>query len=280
MAAMLGANGALVTERVHVKSSRAAAPVAKLVVASESKEAAVSRRAAFSLAAGAAALVASRPAQAAYGEAANVFGSATNTSGYVPYAGDGYALLLPTKFNPSKEREFPGIDVRYEDNFDAVNTIMVLVKPAEKSKMEDYGTPEAFLPTLAPLLGQQAWQGDSMSEGGFAPGKVSVANVLTTGSRSTGGKTYYQYEVLTRTADGDEGGRHHIFATTVSGGKLYILKAQAGDKRWFKVSVHDAMPLFSLTQYPRVSSGTLSACRPLSPLFKILQSTPYAFLAV
>ena len=70
--------------------------------------------------------------------------------------------------------------------------------------------------------------------GGFAPGKVSVANVLTAGSRSTGGKTYYQYEILTRTADGDEGGRHHLFATTVSNGKLYILKMQAGDKRWFK----------------------------------------------
>jgi len=63
---------------------------------------------------------------------------------------------------------------------------------------------------------------------------VSVANVLTTGSRVTGGKTYYQYEILTRTADGDEGGRHHLFATTVSNGKLYILKMQAGDKRWFK----------------------------------------------
>jgi len=73
-----------------------------------------------------------------------------------------------------------------------------------------------------------------MSEGGFAPGKVSVANVLTAGSRSAGGKTYYQYEILTRTADGDEGGRHHLFATTVNNGKLYILKCQAGDKRWFK----------------------------------------------
>ena len=61
-----------------------------------------------------------------------------------------------------------------------------------------------------------------------------MANVLTTGSRVTGGKTYYQYEILTRTADGDEGGRHHLFATTVSNGKLYILKMQAGDKRWFK----------------------------------------------
>ena len=137
-------------------------------------------------------------------------------------------------------------------------------------RAQDYGTPEQYLTTLAPLLGQQAWQGDSMSEGarvvsrisaacaltvpaphaaltprraapslrsaqgGFAPGKVSVANVLTVGSRSTAGKTYYQYEILTRTADGDEGGRHHLFSTTVSNGKLYIMKLQAGDKRWFK----------------------------------------------
>ena len=61
-----------------------------------------------------------------------------------------------------------------------------------------------------------------------------MANVLTTGSRSAGGKTYYQYEILTRTADGDEGGRHHLFSCTVANGKLYILKLQAGDKRWFK----------------------------------------------
>ena len=134
-------------------------------------------------------MLAARPANAAYGEAANVFGSATNASGaprrltarrcsanltryrwgfaltpaaprragFVPYAGDGYAMLLPGKWNPSKEREFAGMDVRcvaqhsclqlrrarsrrrarsYEDNFDAVNNLFVIVKPAEKSKME------------------------------------------------------------------------------------------------------------------------------------------------
>ena len=105
-----------------------------------------------------------------------------------------------------------------------------------------------------------------MSEGGFAPGKVSVANVLTTGSRSAGGKTYYQYEILTRTADGDEGGRHHLFATTVNNGKLYILKCQAGDKRWFKGlecvprslaaprrvwAVHTCAPLLGSRNYAR-----------------------------
>jgi len=40
--------------------------------------------------------------------------------------------------------------------------------------------------------------------------------------------------VLTRTADGDEGGKHQLITATVSDGKLYICKAQAGDKRWFK----------------------------------------------
>lgn len=101
--------------------------------------------------------------------------------------------------------------------------------------------------------------------GGFASGKVSVANLLTADSVKKGDKTYYRAEILTRTADGDEGGRHHLFDATVSNGKLYILNhqarggkgrttrtapalgscirrrphtcrapAQVGDKRWFK----------------------------------------------
>lgn len=48
------------------------------------------------------------------------------------------------------------------------------------------------------------------------------------------GKKYYFVSVLTRTADGDEGGKHQLIKATVSNGKLYICKAQAGDKRWFK----------------------------------------------
>jgi hypothetical protein len=87
-------------------------------------------------------------------------------AGFVPYAGDGYALLLPGKWNPSKEREFAGMDVRcvarrhpgarlsgtlpilrcssapapsYEDNFDAVNNLFVIVKAADKSKIEVRG---------------------------------------------------------------------------------------------------------------------------------------------
>jgi hypothetical protein len=45
---------------------------------------------------------------AAYGDAANVFGRVTNKSGFVPYAGEGFAVLLPSKWNPSKEKDFGG----------------------------------------------------------------------------------------------------------------------------------------------------------------------------
>ena len=52
-----------------------------------------------------------KSALAAYGDSANVFGSKTNASGFLPYAGDGYALLIPSKYNPSQEKEFPGVDL-------------------------------------------------------------------------------------------------------------------------------------------------------------------------
>ena len=37
-----------------------------------------------------------------------------------------------------------------------------------------------------------------------------------------------------RAADGDEGGRHQLIKAGVADGKLYLLKVQCGDKRWFK----------------------------------------------
>ena len=104
------------------------------------------------LAAGAALVTRVDPSQAAYGESANIFGKTTNKAGahagleafaasahsscdvacrldsilvklhatdcmcvppgFVPYAGEGYALLLPAKWNPSKEFDFPGVQLR------------------------------------------------------------------------------------------------------------------------------------------------------------------------
>ena len=77
-------------------------------------EAAVNRRAALSLFAGTPAMALNaKPSLAAYGEAANVFGSRTgNFTGFTPYEGDGYSVLLPAKWNPSNLKEFPGTDLR------------------------------------------------------------------------------------------------------------------------------------------------------------------------
>lgn len=71
------------------------------------------RRAALGALAGAAALVSgAAPSFAEYGDSANVFGRVTNKSGFVPYAGEGFAILLPSKWNPSKEKDFPNVQLR------------------------------------------------------------------------------------------------------------------------------------------------------------------------
>merc|ERR1712118_343659 len=182
-----------------------------------------------------AAIFGTNSAKATYGDSANVFGKITNKTGFVAYAGDGFSLLLPSKWNPSKEKDFQNVALRYEDNFDAVNNLVVIKEKTDKSKIDDFGTPEQFLNSFSFLLGQQSYAGKTISEGGFAPVRVSAASVLDLESTTDKkGKTFYRYNILSRTADGDEGGRHQLISATISGNTLYILKVQVGDMRWFK----------------------------------------------
>ncbi|THU61210.1 hypothetical protein C4D60_Mb07t20910 [Musa balbisiana] len=195
----------------------------------------VSRRLALTVLIGAAAIGSKvSPADAAYGEAANVFGKPKTNTDFLPYKGDGFKLSIPSKWNPSKEVEFPGQVLRYEDNFDTTSNVSVMVTPTAKSSITDYGSPEEFLSQVDYLLGKQAYSGKTDAEGGFDSDAVATANILETATPVIDGKKYYFVSVLTRTADGDEGGKHQLITATVSGGKLYICKAQAGDKRWFK----------------------------------------------
>merc|ERR1711972_1084744 len=181
------------------------------------------------------------PALASYGESANVFGEITNKSGFVAYAGDGFSMLLPSKWNPSKEKDFPNVVLRYEDNFDAVNSVVVIKEKTDKSRVEDFGTPDEFLNKFSYLLGKQSYNGKTISEGGFAPDRVSAASVLDLGSATDKkGRTVYKFNILSRTADGNEGGRHQLISATVASGTLYILKVQVGDKRWFKGAKKEA----------------------------------------
>ncbi|XP_015694468.2 oxygen-evolving enhancer protein 2, chloroplastic-like [Oryza brachyantha] len=197
---------------------------------------AVSRRAALALLAGATAAVGVKvaPAAAAYGEAANVFGKPKTNTEFISYSGEGFKLLIPSKWNPSKEREFPGQVLRYEDNFDANSNLSVMINPTTKKTITEFGSPEEFLAQVDYLLGKQAYAGKTDSEGGFESDAVATANILESSAPVIGGKQYYSVTVLTRTADGDEGGKHQLITATVNDGKLFICKAQAGDKRWFK----------------------------------------------
>ncbi|XWS30123.1 hypothetical protein CRYUN_Cryun24cG0090900 [Craigia yunnanensis] len=195
----------------------------------------VSRRLALTVLIGAAAVGSKvSPADAAYGEAANVFGKPKTNTDFSPYNGDGYKLSIPSKWNPSKEVEYPGQVLRFEDNFDSTTNVAVMVTPTDKKSITDFGSPEEFLSKVDYLLGKQVYSGLTDSEGGFDSNAVATANILETSTPVVGGKQYYFLSVLTRTADGDEGGKHQLITATVNGGKLYICKAQAGDKRWFK----------------------------------------------
>ncbi len=118
----------------------------------------------------------------------------------MPYAGEGYAILLPSKWNPSKEKDFAGVDLRYEDNFDAVNNVVVIKKKSDKGSITDYGSADKFLTDNAYLFGDQSYKGETISEGGFAPGKVSAASLLDVKENvDKNGKKYYEYELLVRT---------------------------------------------------------------------------------
>jgi hypothetical protein len=239
------------TAKLAQKATRASPVRAPVVVVRAQKQnvesVEMSRRAAMGMLAGVASMAAGvSPSQAAYGDAANVFGRITNKSGFVPYAGEGFALLLPSKWNPSKEKDFPGVVLRYEDNFDAVNNLSVICQNTDKSDITGYGAPDKFLESVQYLFGKQTFTGKTVSEGGFAPDRVSAASLLDVEEATDKkGKKYYKYELLVRTADGDEGGRHQLIGATVSGGKLWIIKVQAGDKRWFKGAKKEALGAFN-----------------------------------
>jgi photosystem II oxygen-evolving enhancer protein 2 len=163
-----------------------------------------------------------------------VFGAPKKNTDFITYSGKGFTIQIPSKWNPSKEVEYPGQVLRYEDNGDTVSNVSVMVIPTDKKSIKDFGPPQQFLSQVDFLLGKQAYSGKTQSEGGFDPDAVAVASLLEASSSVTNGKEYYNISVLTRTADGDEGGRHQLITATVSDGKLYVCKAQAGDKRWFK----------------------------------------------
>lgn len=81
-----------------------------------------------------------------------MFGKPKKNTDFLPFNGDGFKLLVPAKWNPSKEVEFPGQVLRFEDNFDTTSNLVVLVNPTDKKSITDYGPPEEFLSKVALFL--------------------------------------------------------------------------------------------------------------------------------
>lgn len=147
---------------------------------------------------------------------------------------------MPGKWNPTKEVEYPGQQVRYEDNYDTVSSLYVSKIPSSKGNIKDYGEPLKFLEQFSDVLGKQSYQGSTASEGGFDKNRVSVATIVSADAVERNGITYYKINILTRTADGNEGGRHQLVSAGVGKDKnLYIMKVQMGEKRWVKGGAKD-----------------------------------------
>lgn len=72
----------------------------------------------------------------------------TNKSGFIPYAGDDFALLLPSKWNPSKEQDFASsnlkVELRYETDYAA------LADPSQRTM--DWSNPCYCLHPMLPWI--------------------------------------------------------------------------------------------------------------------------------
>ena len=81
-----------------------------------------------------------------------------------------------------------------------MNNLYVVVQKSDKSKVEDYGSPEDFIKNFTNLLGSASFFGETASEGGFAPNQLSRASLLGVDTeKDKKGKTYYKFDILTRT---------------------------------------------------------------------------------
>lgn len=234
----VSAKNVIVQAKIQAKVARSSRAPATLAVRASAEEL-QPRRAFLGGAAAAASLMAARPSQAAYGEGAGVFKASREQidPDYITFQGDGYTILVPQRgWNPTKAgglAMYPNLDMMWEDwNTTDVANVSVSVFPAKGG-----GLPSPA--DLSYLLGQDVWSSSStgtadaptMNEQGFTTG-ISSANLLTSADKDVAGIKYKTYDILTRTADGSQGGRHHIISVAEKGGKLYVAQVMAGDKHW------------------------------------------------
>lgn len=231
---------------IETKTPQAAAAAAAAPSPAAAPAPPLTRRSLLSGAAGAtaaatflSAVASPPPASAAYGDAARVFGSRSVGSSFIPYEGEGFKMSLPAKWSqPLRERPFAGTVAAFNDSGDTSNQIFVVAREASAASVSAID-PEELLRQLTPLFGEQSFAGETRSEGGFRPNSVAAASLMDVSTFEKDGKPYVRYDVLTRTADGEEGGRHNLLTAAVGQSKegkktLFVQLVVVGDKRWYK----------------------------------------------
>lgn len=145
-------------------------------------------------------------------------------------------MSLPAKWSqPLRERPFPGTVAAFNDSGDTSNQIFVVKRKATAASSASSIDADALLKELLPLFGEQSFSGETRSEGGFRPDSVAAASLMDVQTFQKDGKAYVRYDVLTRTADGEEGGRHNFLTAAVGkDGLLCVQLVVVGDKRYYK----------------------------------------------
>lgn len=156
---------------------------------------------------------------------------------FVPVVEPGeYAAQIPAQYASTPERDLPGTVAKFTRGYGESVSIIQLAGKGKKS-VGEYGSLDAFVGSqVEKALGEQVVKvtGNTKVGDNFSDSRAFVlgAEEFTDAE----GTLYYRYEILTQTADGDEGGKRNYISAAVSptSGKLYALVFQQSEKKWFK----------------------------------------------
>jgi photosystem II oxygen-evolving enhancer protein 2 len=128
---------------------------------------------------------------------------------------DGYRFLYPNGWIQVAVKSGP--DVAFHDLIEETEIVSVVMSQITGNKqLTDLGSPGEVGLQLADKVLAPAASG-------------RTADVLAADSKTVGDKTYYDFEFLIKSPNGD---RHNLSRVAVSRGKLYTLNISSPENRW------------------------------------------------
>ena len=201
--------------------------------------------AAAAVAAGAAAAPEARAAGGEFGNKAPInilkpdkkYLSTKGDGSFIPVVEAGeYAAQIPAQYAGTPERDLPGMVAKFTRGYGESVSIVQLGGKGKRS-VSDYGSLDDFVgKELENVFGQQVSKvtGNAKVGDNFSDSRAFILDAAE--FTDADGTLYYRYEILTQTADGDEGGKRNYVSAAVgpTSGKLYALIFQQSEKKWVK----------------------------------------------